>query len=1005
MNTFHKFFNLCIIVFLIIHVNKAYTENHVATAPEGLIATGHDSRIDLKWNPVNNCSGYNVYHASSSTGPFTRLNSSPYKLSVFSDFFGRNNKTYYYYVTSISGTESQPSATVSATSFEMTDEELLVSVQEATFRYFWDFAHPVSGLARERFAEWGREIVTTGGSGMGLMTLCVGVERGFVTRGEAAEFVLKMLTFLDTKAVRYHGVWSHWLNGTTGESIPFDPDGYDKGDVVETSTLVQGFLTVRQYFDANNPTETAIRTLADRLWKEVDWDWYRNGTSYLWWWWSPDPGVGFNGSFRFAGYNETMLTYLLAIGSPTHPIPASCYYDGWAGLPDYANSHSYYGYRQWVGRFEMPMFWTHYSFLGFDPRNKKDRYCNYFENSRHIALIDRAYCIDNPKGFQDYGESVWGLTSSYSPFGYVAHAPGSTDNGTITPTAAISSIPYTPAESIAALKQFYHTYGPRGLWGPLGFYDAFNPTENWFSNGYLAIDQGTIVPMIENYLTGFCWDVFMTSPEIHAALDAIPWETAGPAADFTAVPTSGPAPLTVQFTDRSSGDITSRSWDFGDGNSSTMTHPSHTYQNEGTYTVKLSVTGPDGSHTKTRAHYISVASGVSDNMLLNAHFSNGTTHWLFGYGTSASAGGSVENGEYVVSIANGGANEWDVNLRQSGLLIENGATYDASFDAYADASRSIVPYVGMSDSPWQVYGGYETVALSTEKQKYVYSFTMNQTTDPNAQFAMNVGGSNTDVRFDNMFLTKRSPSNILFNGAFSHGVCGWDFYVFSPAVAACSVENGEYHIAITNGGANGWDVHLQQQVLIENGVTYIFSFDAYAASPRQIIPFVAMSGEPWTIYGYRELMITTSKQTCTYSFTMTYATNPDARLVFDVGNSTADVYLDNISLTRGAQSPVEKETIHRGPKSFVLHQNYPNPFNPATQIGYQITDRSWVTLSIFTLHGQLVRTLVGEEQLAGSYSIDWDGRDQFGEKVPSAVYIYRLETNTSVTSKKMILME
>ena len=365
-------------------------------------------------------------------------------------------------------------------------------------------------------------------------------------------------------------------------------------------------------------------------------------------------------------------------------------------------------------------------------------------------------------------------------------------------------------------------------------------------------------------------------------------------ADFSAAPTSGPAPQTVQFTDQSSGTITGRTWDFGDGSTSTAANPLHTYAYDGIYSVSLTVLGSGGSNTKTRTDYIT----VSDNMLRNGNFSDGTDHWPLWRDPSVSVSGAVQEDAYVVTIANGGSLSYDTQLTQLNLNLENGETYDVSFDAWADAPRQIIPYMTMGSSPWTTYGGYQPVTLSTEKQNFTYSFTMNHPTDPNARIAFDLGASNTDVTFDNMFLTKRKPLNLLFNAEFSHGVCGWDFYVFSPAEASGAAMKGEYHIAITNGGANGWDVHLQQQVLIENGVTYTFSFDAYAASPRKIIPFVAMSGDPWTIYGYRELMITTAKQTYSYSFTMNHATNPDARVVFDLGNSTTDVYLDNIVLIK-----------------------------------------------------------------------------------------------------------
>ena len=497
--------------------------------PNGLIATGHDSRIDLRWNPITGVDGYNIYRADSVAGPFTKINTSLDDIAVYSDFLGTNGSTKYYYVVSVvGGIESSPSDVVSAVTYAMTDEQLLTSIQEASFRYFWDFGHPVSGLAREgyNFGQ-GDNTCAIGGSGMGLMAICVGAERGFIARADAAQRVLEILTFLDEKTPRYHGAWSHWVNGATGATIPFST--YDNGgDIVETSYLAQGMLTVRQYFDSNDTVETQIRSKATALWEGIDWYWYlrRSDPGYetnqnIYWHWSPNYGWVMN--FAIYGYNECMITYLLAIASPTHPIPASCYYNGWTG-GSYKNGSRYYGYTQWVGGFELPMFFTHYTHLGFDPRNKNDNYCNYFENSRNIALIDHAYCIANPGNFTGYSDLVWGLTASNNPWGYGAQAPGSPDNGTITPTAAISSMPYTPTESIATLKHFYHTYGSN-VWGPFGFVDAFNLGQNWFAPGYIAIDQGPIIVMIENYRTQLCWNLFMANPEIAPMLESIGWAT------------------------------------------------------------------------------------------------------------------------------------------------------------------------------------------------------------------------------------------------------------------------------------------------------------------------------------------------------------------------------------------------------------------------------------------------------------------------------------------------
>lgn len=499
--------------------------------PEGLRAAGHDSRIDLHWNSVAGVTGYNIYRADSETGAFTKINSDTHLVNVYSDFLGLNNSTKYYYVTSVvGGEESVKSDTVCASSFAMTDEQFLNSVEEATFRFFWDFAHPASGLTRDYYNPTDiTNQCALGGTGMGLMAICVGAERGFVGRADAAQRVLKIMNFLNDVTPRYHGAWAHFADGYTGQTLALI-NPYDNGaDLVETAYIAEGLLTVRQYFDnPNDALETQIRNLATEMWEGIDWYWYLRRTEEgyennesLYWHWSPE--YGWKMDMPIHGYNECQIIYLLAIASPTHPIPASCYYNGWAGY-GYKNGSTYYGYKQWVGGFESCMFFTHYTHLGFDPRNKYDNFCNYFDNSRNIALIDRAYCIENPKGYADYNELVWGMTASYTPWGYGAQAPGGPDNGTISPTAALSSTPYTPAESIATMRHFYNNYNGK-LWGPFGFVDAFNPTFNWYSPCYIAIDQGPIMIMIENYRTGLCWNLFMSNPEIATMLENIGWAT------------------------------------------------------------------------------------------------------------------------------------------------------------------------------------------------------------------------------------------------------------------------------------------------------------------------------------------------------------------------------------------------------------------------------------------------------------------------------------------------
>jgi exo beta-1,2-glucooligosaccharide sophorohydrolase (non-reducing end) len=502
--------------------------------PTGLRAEGHDSRVDLIWDRVSDTDEdhFHVYRAEQAEGPWKKLTAEPQSIHVYSDFIGANDRTYYYRVTSwifdetrrrfgrrqrrfdptTPGRESVPSAIVRATTRKMNDEEFLDSMQQACFRYFWDFGHPVSGLAREGFRHR-RSVVTSGGTGFGMITIMVGADRGFVTRQQAATRLLKMVRFLEEKAERFHGLWSHHLRGDTGETLRFAGREDNGADIVESAFLMQGMLTVREYFDGNGPVESELRKRITRLWQEAEWNWHlQPGDTVLTWHWSPDYGFAKNHKVR--GFDECMIAYLLAMASPTHPIPAACYYRGWIGNAErYVNGSTYYGIKQPVGpRLGGPLFFTHYSFIGLDPRQITDAYANYYDNNRAISLVHHRYAIDNPNQHEGYGRLIWGLTASRNPDGYRAHRPGNPDldDGTIAPTAAISAFPYTPVESMATLKHLYHELGAK-LWGPFGFYDAFNPGADWVSSRYLAIDQGPMAPMIENHRTGMPWKMFMES--------------------------------------------------------------------------------------------------------------------------------------------------------------------------------------------------------------------------------------------------------------------------------------------------------------------------------------------------------------------------------------------------------------------------------------------------------------------------------------------------------------
>jgi len=397
----------------------------------------------------------------------------------------------------------------------ITDEELLTLIQRQTFKYFWDFGHPVSGLTRERNTSG--QTVTSGGSGFGLMAMIVAVERGFITREEALDRWETIFNFL-AEADRFHGAWSHWLNGTTGEVIRFS-EFDDGGDLVETAFLVQGMITVRQYLNASNGREKAMIDLIDDLWHGVEWDWYRQGDqNVLYWHWSPEHEWRIN--LRIRGHNETQIVYTLAAASPTHSIPVEVYEEGYARSGIMQNGNTFYGYELPLGQDRGgPLFFTHYSYLGMDPRNLEGPYANYWEQNVNHTLINRAYCIDNPGNFAGYSDGCWGLTASDGNNGYSAHSPNN-DRGVITPTAAISSIPFTPEESLKAIHHFYYYLGDR-LWGEYGFYDAFNPSENWVASSFLAIDQGPIICMIENYRTGLLWDLYMSAPEVREGLDKL----------------------------------------------------------------------------------------------------------------------------------------------------------------------------------------------------------------------------------------------------------------------------------------------------------------------------------------------------------------------------------------------------------------------------------------------------------------------------------------------------
>lgn len=423
--------------------------------------------------------------------------------------------------------KKEPVITKNKQTLQLTDTGLLDTIQKQTFNYFWEGAEPNSGLARERlhmddvYPTSPKNTVTTGGSGFGLMAILVGVERGWITKDEALNRYLKIVDFLE-KADRFHGAWSHWIDGETGKAYPFGKKD-NGGDLVETAFLVQGLLTVSEYFKDGNEKEQELVNKIDQLWKEVEWDWYtKNGEDVLYWHWSPEYNWEMN--FPVGGYNECLIMYVLAAASPTHSISKSVYEKGWARDGKIVSNDSLYGEPLVLDYFEHdtaavgPLFWAHYSYLGLNPKGLSDQYADYWTLTQNHAKIHYKYAQENPENYKGYGDSLWGLTSSYSIKGYAGHRPGN-DLGVISPTAALSSFPYTPKESMQMLRYMYTKQD--SLVGKYGPYDAFSLEDNWYLPRYLAIDQGPIPVMIENHRTGLFWKLFMQNKDVQTGLDKL----------------------------------------------------------------------------------------------------------------------------------------------------------------------------------------------------------------------------------------------------------------------------------------------------------------------------------------------------------------------------------------------------------------------------------------------------------------------------------------------------
>ena len=510
-----------------IRIEDAPPHDHVPPAPKGIEAKGYERHFDITWQPVDDPSiAQYVIYRSVAGAPFQPVGVQRAGVNRFCDFTGDPHMTATYRVTARTSTlrESPPSNQATASTRPMTDDELLTMVQEASFRYYWEAAEPHSGMTRES-QPGNDDMIALGASGFGIMAIVVGTDRGFITRQQAIDRLLKITAFLKT-ADRFHGVWPHFLSGSTGRVMPVFGI-YDNGaDLVETSFLMEGLLAARQYFKSDGSQGHELDQRITALWEGVEWNWFRATPHHdaLYWHWSPD--YSFYIANRLTGWNEVMITYLEAIASPTHNIPPSDFYTGFAGETvgtPYANHQTFYAIPLDVGGPGTggPLFFTDYSFMGFDPRGIKDKYTDYFVNNRNQALINQAYCIHNPNHWKGYGADTWGITAVDGPEGYVPYEPTqSLDDGTIAPTGAISAMAYTPEQSMAALHHFYRDLGAQ-VWDIYGFRDAFNLQRNWYSGITMGLNQAPMAVMIENYRSGLIWKNFMANPEIAPMLKSI----------------------------------------------------------------------------------------------------------------------------------------------------------------------------------------------------------------------------------------------------------------------------------------------------------------------------------------------------------------------------------------------------------------------------------------------------------------------------------------------------
>jgi len=492
---------------------------------KSLTAKGYERHIDLEWTPGSDAGvAQYVIYRSVDGGPYKPIGIQWPGYDLYTDYVGTEIHTASYKVAARSSTlqSSRMSEAATASTHPMTDNELLTMVQEASFRYYWQAAEPHSGMTREN-RPGNDDMIAVGASGFGIMALVAAVDRGFITREQGVDRMLQITSFLE-RADRYHGAWSHFISGRTGHTMAVFGVFDNGADLVETSFLMEGLLTARQYFNGSDAKEQELRQRITKLWEGVEWDWFLTPKrDALWWHWSPD--YSYYIANRLTGWNEVMITYLLAIASPTHGIPASDWVTGWAGAgidAPYVNGKKYFGIELPVGGGTGgPLFFTDYSFMGLNPEKVTDKYTNYLDQVKAQTQINYRYCLADPEHWKGYGADDWGITAVDGPEGYVPYEPTKgLDDGTIAPTGAVSAIAYEKDESMAAIRHWYRDLGAE-TWGIYGFVDAFNQTDDWSARITMGLNQAPQVAMIENARTGLIWKMFLANPEIGPALEKV----------------------------------------------------------------------------------------------------------------------------------------------------------------------------------------------------------------------------------------------------------------------------------------------------------------------------------------------------------------------------------------------------------------------------------------------------------------------------------------------------